>query len=232
MTDEKPKYSVLAQTLAKAFGIEDNTWSWHARFHPSLHDHMHALGVAAANYNHLEFTMQALFWHLSGLEVTVAMHLFSDLNVNKRRLDTLKRFVEAKEKDPVVKDLLEHFIIGFDINAENRNFLMHGMTLDAENSSELILKKFARNDPTKTNYMHLTAANIRKIADEIYSFDRYGLEIYIWLSARSVGGKFLLANGKVIEPTLPEKPPKPDRISLSDHPIRSPVLPPPQPTEG
>jgi hypothetical protein len=160
------------------------------------------------------------------------MHLFSDLNVNKKRLDTLRRLVQVKETDPIIIDHLDHFIVGFDICAENRNFLMHGMTLDAENSSELILKKYARNDPTKTNYMHLTVLVIRKIADEIYSFDRYGLELYIWLSARATGGKFLLASGKAIVPTLPDKPPKPDKMSLSDHPIPAPAPPPPEASEG
>lgn len=212
--------------------MEETTWSWHARFHPSLYDHMHALGVEAANYNHLEFTMQALFWQSSGLEITVAMHLFSDLNVNKKRLDTLKRFVQAKEPDPIVKDLLDHFISGFDICAENRNLLMHGMTLDADSSSELILKKFARNDPTRTNYMHLTVPAIRKVADETYKFDRYGMELYIWRSARSTGGRFLLANGVVLQPSLPEKPLKPERLSLSDHPIPAPALLPPQSFQG
>lgn len=226
MTEES-KYGLSA--LARAFGVE--SWSWHNRYHPALQDHMHALGVVAANYNHLEFAMHALFWQLSGLDVTVAMHLLSDLSNNKKRLDTLRRFVKAKEADSAVKDLLDHFIVGFDICAENRNFLMHGMTLDAHNSSELILKKFARNDPTKTNYMHLTVQTIRKIADEIDRFDSYGMDIYIWRSARTTGGKFLLASGKVIEPTLPEKPPRPDKMNLSDHPIPAPVLPPPQSSE-
>lgn len=193
---------------------------------------MHALGVVAANYNHLEFVLQLMLWQFSGLESEVSAKLFSTLNNNRNRLDTLALLINSREKEERVKDLALHFLRGFDICAENRNFLMHGMVHNGTASLDLTLHKAARNDPSKINYLHLTVQAIRKIADEIHDFDSFGFDIAFWTSARLTGGKFITSNGGSIEPSLPEKPPLPDKLNLSDRPTPVAGLPPPEPSEG
>jgi hypothetical protein len=50
---------------------------WHTRYPPSLKEHIYALGVVAANFNHLEFTLLALFYNFLGLDEITARYLFT-----------------------------------------------------------------------------------------------------------------------------------------------------------
>lgn len=182
---------------------------------------MHALGVVAANYNSMEFTLQLLFYFYIGLKSDVPVWLFNHLHNNKNRLDILSRLLSSHEQNPQVADLLAFFVTGYDICAENRNLLMHSLTLKASVSTELSLHKFSRNNPTKTNYIQLTVAQIRAVADEIDSMDDFGVECLLWLRARDLGGEYTFSDGRKERPALPNKPPKPNKLNWSDHPIQT-----------
>jgi hypothetical protein len=194
MTDESEPKKKLNPGLLAALLQQEEIWSWHANYHPSLRDHMHALGVAVANYNGLEYIFQTLFEYYTGFEyLAAAQQLFSHLGTNQKRIDVLRRLITYKErKNPDVIDGLEYFLEGFDICAENRNLLMHGRIFEGTTRTDLVLQKYARKDPTKLNYMHLTVSNIRKVADEFSGYETYGARVYLWLVARRNGGRLTL----------------------------------------
>jgi hypothetical protein len=104
---------------------------------------------------------------------------------------------------------------------------MHGMTENTWNAlsfqftitDTLALGKSPRGDPTKTNYLHLNKQQIRAIADEIHAVYSFGLNIYLYVSARKTGGVLTDESGRTSTPTLPEKPPLPNNLNLSDSPI-------------
>src|SRR5260370_40971565 len=52
-------------------------------------------------------------------------------------------------------------------------------TPDEYTRTDLVLQKYARKDPTKLNYMHLTVSDIRKVADEFSGYETYGPRMYL-----------------------------------------------------
>jgi hypothetical protein len=221
--DDAPNEPAEVSSLTRALvGYPE----WHTRYHPGYEKHLHALGVIAANYNHLEFALFALFYLFLDLGPATAQHLFAYLT-NDKRIDILSKAVEAREKDLEVTDRILHFIQGFKICTENRNLLLHSMTEGAnwnvlglayEIKAIMTFRKSARGNPTKVNYLHLRLEDIRKAADQTYDFDVFGLNIYLYVDARRSGGILTDQQGRTSRPTLPEKPPLPDKLSLSDSP--------------
>jgi hypothetical protein len=191
---------------------------------------MHALGVAAANYNSLEYMFQVLFEYYTGFEYAAAsQQLFSHLGTNQKRVDIQSRLITYKErKSPDVANGVQYFLDGFDICAENRNLLMHGRIFEGSTRTDLVLQKYARKDPTRLNYMHLTVGDIRRVADEFHNYEVYGARVYLWLAARPTGGKLIFVGDGETEPTWPKKPLTPDKLNLSDHPIQPSEPPQPQ----
>lgn len=197
-----------------------NRDTWPApEYHVGPRDHIHALGVAAATYNDLEFALLLLFNHYMAVEGELGLKLFAALT-NRTRLDFLSDAADAKEADPDALGCVKHFVRAFNICAENRNFLMHSTTqtrgalaaLMPENV--LTLSKHARDNPAVRNYAHLTRDEIRRIADEAYKFYVFGFQIWLWMLWRSSKGTLRLSK-LPWPPTLPEKPPLPRKLTLS-----------------
>src|SRR5690242_5147756 len=100
MADEsKPRNpaNILAQLMAGS-----KPWSWTWRYHSSLYDHMHALGVVAANYNHLEFVFLLLFNHHMRSHAAATV-IFANLN-NRYRKDVMQALLDDQEHDPIIRD--------------------------------------------------------------------------------------------------------------------------------
>jgi hypothetical protein len=208
--------------FARVFALDE----WNTRYHHSLKDHLHALGVVAANFNHLEFALLALFYIFAGLDDGTAQHLFSYLK-NDKRVDILLRSIKARETDPDVNDRATHFTKGFNVCAENRNYLMHSMTEEPSGTAltvtsivqdTLILRKATRGDPTKRNYLHLNLTEIRQAADDIYAFDLFGLKLWRFVNQRKLG-RPNDGNDATAPLSLPEKPLLPNKLIPSDSPI-------------
>jgi hypothetical protein len=124
MTDnEKPLADVLAQSY-------DEEWSWTRNCNPGLFQHMHALGVIAANYNRLEDDLRLLICiflgggHRKLLKADV--YLLEQLN-NAERAGLLEQFYKAKLNGTELADRLDWFVFGYRTCAENRNMLMHSI---------------------------------------------------------------------------------------------------------
>lgn len=215
MTDQDASKPADNRLMIAAL-LGEKPWSWHWRFNPQLHNHMHALGVVAANYNSLENTLSLLMYHYSGKLGSMPQLLFSLLNNNHNRLTMLRCYIDENEFDPAVKEYLTYFAAAYDICAENRNFLMHGMTQSPSDSQNLLLSKFARRDPTRLNYLELTADDIREVADDMFNFDVFGLGIFLWLRARPYGGEFKMSDGSIEKPEWPVQPAMASRLKLLD----------------
>src|SRR6185295_12213048 len=105
----------LAMTTPQVYGVK-----WSGDFYPaSLKDHIHALGVVAANYNSLEMTFYSLFCEYFGISDNAAA-LFAQFK-NNLRIDALRVVLAKYERDSAVTDAIQHFLRCFNICADNRN---------------------------------------------------------------------------------------------------------------
>jgi hypothetical protein len=158
--------------------------SWSGEFYPnSLKEHIHALGVVAANYNSLESTFYSIFCEYFGISDGSAA-LFAQFK-NNFRIDTLKVIVSKYETDPKVADAVFHFLKCFTICADNRNILMHSL-MDSFHQGETILKirKSARNDFEKYTDLQFDLTSIRDTADEIWMVEGYAIDLYFYFLTR------------------------------------------------
>jgi hypothetical protein len=220
MTEDKP--SALAKVLAEALATEDEqNWSWTRNYNPGLLEHMHALGVIAANYNRLESELRLLLNLFIGdamYKAHAGNYIFERLS-NAQRLDLLKQLYNSAVGGFELAARLDWFVSGYGVCAENRNILMHSETSsDQANAlqiaSTLELRKYSKNNPGSLNFISLKLSELRNVADDIDRFTQYGLDLAICEIARRSGGKINLA-GREIQPSLPDKPPEPIHLTLA-----------------
>jgi hypothetical protein len=190
---------------------KDCGWDWSGDYYgPGLADHMHALGVVAANYNSLEMLLYSLFCEYLGRSDESAL-LFSQFK-NNYRIDTLKAALKAYESDSAVAEAMQYFVKCFNICSDNRNLLMHSLVNEVDlNATELNLRKSSRSNPEKFTQLKFAVSPIRRVADDIWSVEYYGGDLFFYLLTRR-------GEMKPDEPhartTLPEKPALPDNLSL------------------
>lgn len=210
---DKPKLGLFSELFKYV-----QTWSWDWKYNPNLLQHMHALGVIAANYNELEGQFYRLFWATSQ-RFDVAKLVFSKLNNADRMAVALK----VAESEP--SQFREHyvaFIKGFGISHENRNILMHSRAHNAGardvQVSHLTFAKPNKRAPDENNFISLDVAELRAVADDISAYADFGWALYFWRIAFVTGGTITFQDGETISPTLPEIPAPPRKLALSPQP--------------
>lgn len=212
--------------LYAALLLDEKTWSWNWRYNPSLKDHMHALGVIAANYNDLEGQFYRLFYVIMS-DMDAGKLIFSKLN-NAERMEVALKLGE--HTSPTFRTLFEYFISGFGTLHENRNILMHSKAhnaLDKElDISHITLAKQSKRSPHENNFVSLDIQELRTIADDMANFSTFGFDLFMWRLALAVGGTITWADGTSLTPTLPERPLAPRKLVLS--PQEAPISAPPQ----
>jgi hypothetical protein len=227
MTDESPKLTNTNRGLYAALLLDEKPWSWNWKFNPNLKEHMHALGVIAANYNELEGHFYLLFY-LTLNKFEVGKIIFSKLN-NAERIETALKLAETEPAN--FRDLFRYFISGYGIASENRNILMHSKAHNAWpydiSVSHLTLAKPSKKSPDENNFISLDVPELRSIADDMARFGSFGFDLFLWRLALLTGGILTWADGDTTTPTLPRKPPEPRRLLLS--PQEVPTSAPPQP---
>ena len=173
---------------------------------------MHALGVIVTYYNSLEYGLFLMFFHyLNDNHTTAPQTIFARLN-NQYRVDVVSRYAETIEKDEQVKDRVKHFLNGYNVCTDNRNFLAHsrlhgGTALEALGKPmprQIVLTKAPRGAPKRQNYTLMLVSDLRTIADDIKAFDQFAWELFIYLAAQRYGGKITLL-GKQFEPSIARK---------------------------
>jgi hypothetical protein len=216
---EVPKRGLLSG-LSELF-IPPKSWSWTWKYNPNLFEHMHALGVIAANYNELEGQFYRLFWITSD-RFEVAKLVFSKLN-NAERMEVALKVAENEPKQ--FKEHYRAFIGGFGTSHENRNVLMHSRAHNAwprndTTLSRLTLAKPSKKAPDENNFISLEVAELRDVADDMAAYADFGWELYFWRLAFFTGGKITWPDGETVSPTLPEIPAPPRKLALSPQPTQ------------
>jgi hypothetical protein len=196
--------------------LGDEAWSGTRNYSTSLYEHIYALGVVAANYNKLESGLALLIAVLmGGAKYPASSFLFQKLS-NNERLDFLKRLYTAEIKDPDLLDRLDWLVVGYAKCADNRNILMHSeleRTNALDLASTLELKKASKSG--SHNFISLGLKDLRQVADDIDRFENFVFDLVIFESARRNGGKLFLPT-REIAPSLPDRPPEPLQLKLSD----------------
>ena len=139
--------------------------------------HLEALGVIAAIYNHLEYTLFLLIWIYSRLEGKVAKSLFANMT-NPVRVKFLRDCSESRTKDNPLHEHLINFTECFDIVAGNRNTLMHSIIFATDDESVLRFFKASRRAPLVERALALDVDLLRQTARDLRDVDFYGNQIY------------------------------------------------------
>ena len=233
MMDDTPG---KVNALARALGLtEGEPWSWTKRYNPGLFDHMHALGVIAANYNRLETVCACYLTFFMGSQMTAAeagAYLFERLS-NAEGINLLKQLYTTEVGGTILADRLDWFVSGYGKCAESRNILMHSEPHGASYNalqlvSALALRKASKNNPGVHNFISLELHELRQVADDIDRFATYGFELALYQIARKSGGTITLGD-RQLSPPLPDRPPEPIHLKLGPQTnVKDSSPPPPQ----
>lgn len=225
--DPEPTKTNYHSGLLALIAGNEKPWSWDWTYNPNLKDHMHALGVIAANYNNLEGVFYRLFFLTLG-KIQVGKLVFSKLN-NAERIEIALKMAEYEK--PKFRDRYEHFISGYGASTENRNNLLHSKAHNAWprdiSVSHLTLAKPSKKSPDENNFISLDISELRSVADDLAALTMFGSGLFYWRFASLTGGTITWDSGETATPPLPEKPPSPRRLVLS--PQSNPTDTPPQP---
>lgn len=225
--DPEPVKTNYSGDLLALLGTSAKPWSWDWSYNPNLKEHIHALGVIAANYNELEGIFYRLFYLTLG-KAEAGKIIFSKLN-NAERIQVAFKIAESEK--PEFRDSYEHFISGYGTATENRNILLHSKAHNAWPLdgvvSHLVLAKPTKNNPSENNFVKLDIAELRATADDIASLSIFGLGLFYWRYAWLTGGTITWESGEIATPSWPDKPAAPRRLVLSTQTTL--IEPPPQP---
>lgn len=129
--------------------------------------------------------------------------------------DLVRDAVEARETHEMVRGLSLHFLKGFEILEWNRNFLAHSHSiLNNPGQPHLTFGKGSRSQPDVWSFAHMTLPEIRKVADDIYTFWLFGSHIDRWLIGR---GTLIFSDGHRETVELPDKPALPEKLTTVPH---------------
>jgi hypothetical protein len=188
------------------------------------HDHVHAIGVIALNYNSYEESLFALFnVHLEGrgLPEKLNEYLYSGLN-RPDQMGSLEKIFAEFEKEEAVKTCVAHVMKHFQWSFEARNIVMHAMMDFIQNRLDSItLRKRSSKDFSKHNLIQLSLPQLRTIADEMRKGHEFLKSVYVYIAMRDkrLSGftRGLIGLGE--PPTLPQIFPVPKPIEVQDHPL-------------
>jgi hypothetical protein len=214
-----------------------NGWPEYKRQIASV-EFIHALGQITLTYNYLEETIGMIFARFIHLRDKESEALYHRLN-NYDRLALLTSFVEASSEPDKVKAAVLHLLGCYDICTENRNILMHTFAAPPDSSDITRLSKRARRDTARKIHFHITAAELKAIADEMMDIFDAGCMLHMWLVTgrdprRTIEHSDFMGYPRPPEPApLPAIPPKPRKLAPFEPPKDQKAgSPPPEPSQG
>jgi hypothetical protein len=191
---------------------------------------VHALGQITLSYNHLESMLALIFQDCMPMEEDSANQLFHKLN-NRDRIDLLVAIIRSSDFHSKAKDALNHLFRCYDICTENRNILLHA-THDESYAGVLHISKKSSNNPAVVNRFKIPLADLRLVAEQMSVLSDYIFHLLFWLKIRGTLPKKYKSSlrmpplKKIPYPklrrvlravpeisTLPEKPPKPRKLT-------------------
>jgi hypothetical protein len=194
----------VARKTAQSSTPREAEYVW-PRYATGPEKHMHALGVIAVNYNVFEFGLALLLEHYATRDVSD--YFFGRIN-NQERLDAIKHFASARERDPAVLALVEHLIAYFSACTANRNILMHSRRSEGDHPGDVLpLEKQAAHEPSKLLYFHLLLPQLRRVADQIMRGVTFMKELLKYLQDRDA------TSAPATQQSLPKAPRSPRTLS-------------------
>jgi len=169
-------------------------------------EHIEAVGALALFYNRLEFSLYLLMKHFVSFDEEARVQLFTTLN-NRERVDLILALASGAE--PAARDTITHAMGCYDICAENRNLVLHALPgMDTSNPSVLNVLKASKHKPNVLRRYHFTLDVIRRAALDMETTTDFIDRVWMVISE-------YVQDGQRVLHTLPEKPPKPRKLSLS-----------------
>ncbi|MBN8982132.1 MAG: hypothetical protein J0I29_12790 [Rhizobiales bacterium] len=144
---------------------------------PGPKSHLAALGVISLTYGFLEEFFQLLFADVTGMNRDQVTALFQRLP-NNNRTKVMRELLEKSTIPANIKELVIHFVKGFEICAENRHGLMHsrsGGIARGISSNDHYGFVFTKNTKSGTPMISLPSlADLRAIADAMNEYAIFG----------------------------------------------------------
>lgn len=143
---------------------------------PLPHEDIFAIGVVALNYCQLENIFRSVFSGVTRLNEHQTAALFHRLANNVRK-DVLSELLAKTTIPEDLRELVRHFLSGFQRCADNRHFIMHSSSGGVHISQStgrygLVLQRFSRAGAKLECF--LTLDELKVVADEIHSFSGFG----------------------------------------------------------
>lgn len=170
-------------------------------------EHLKAMGALALYYNELEQSLSIFIEHYMPGQRPASEYLFGNLT-NNHRTNLIRKFLE-REPDTSFCESLSYGITNFDICAENRNLLLHALP-SGQVGDETVLDvlKSPRGNPHVMNRYHFKLEDIRASVVGVQQTADYLTRLYLFISRYE-------SDGQVVVTTLPERPLRPRKLSLS-----------------
>jgi hypothetical protein len=182
--------------------------------------HVHAFGQIALTSAMLEELIVMLLVQRLPMPRHTSIPLVQALS-NRERLEWLRALMETDEKDTAVKELLVHAILCFDICMDNRNMLMHALYEGTDQATARIkLSKKARSDPLREIKFQVSLAELRKTAVEMGETVNFMIELWNHVRWRQTKPH---VEYELPLPPLPQKPARPDRLTIPPPPADDPT---------
>ena len=171
-------------------------------------DSVFALGVVSVNYADLEFALAGVFAYVLGLSTSnFKWTLLSNIN-NYVRVKLMRQALIEIDWPDDLKEMVAHFINGFETLVANRNLLMHS-NLVAGVEDQITLYKADRAG--KTQLTEIGPAELRQVADDMKAYRNFGMLLIVSIELKLANA---LPGKKVVYGTL-TKPPLPRKLDYS-----------------
>jgi hypothetical protein len=185
---------------------DDETWPNYSL--RSVDKHVHAIGILSANFNDLENQLLGFLILYDGAPEDVVSYLFEKVPT-ETRLVWLRGLADVREpRHPQLADCIKAFATAYKACADNRNLIVHSR-INAYFAPEdaLMLSKRGRSHG-RESHRDVSLEVIRRVADEIHSWSRFGSHVLAFLHRRRRAArqaKHKRAGVRLVGPTtLPE----------------------------
>jgi hypothetical protein len=169
-------------------------------------EHAHALGTLLNYYNNAENMLLKLVDILLKNDQGARQTINHRLN-NSERLDLLRQL--ATEKSVEENDHILYAVTCFDIAAENRNILMHAM-IEQRPLEEFSARKRHATKAGVEVHFDLPLSALRTTAEQTANTYYYIMLLWTYFVQKLVHA----AEWRPTPPSLPDKPPRPSKLSL------------------
>jgi hypothetical protein len=166
--------------------------------------HIHALGVVSLTYNLFESRWITILAHYAG-QATADFLLTGKIS-DEARMRYVRHYVQLKERDPIVIDLIENAIHCYATCGENRNILMHSSQFfhRAHLDRLSLIKQSSKGSVLK---FHFHLDEIRRVADDIMEGYFRIVDILDFIEDRDAPAELMIGARSAL-PNIPLSPRK------------------------